>query len=196
MRPRIAMAFPNAEAEQALSAALAALDGPRDQLADSLEKLPVPVYVADRDGVITHFNRACIDFAGREPIAGKDRWCVTWKLFHEDGAPMPHEHCPMAVTIRERREVRGLRAIAERPDGRRRAFEPLPTPVYDSNGDFAGAVNLFVEVTADTRIADLEQQARKCRRLAAGISDEPTVARLKLMADQYEREARRLREEG
>ncbi|MFN3725341.1 MAG: PAS domain-containing protein [Allosphingosinicella sp.] len=190
------MAVPYAQAEQVLSEALAALDGPHDQLSDRLEALPVPVYVADRDGVITHFNRACIDFAGREPVAGKDRWCVTWKLFHEDGAPMPHEHCPMAVTIRERREVRGLRAIAERPDGMRRAFEPFPTPVYDADGSFAGAVNLFVELGANKRVTELEQQARKCRRLAAGISDEPTIARLNLMADQYESEARRLREEG
>ena len=189
------MAVSYAQAQQALSEALAALDGPHDQLADRLEALPVPVYVANREGVITHFNRACIDLAGREPVAGTDRWCVTWKLFHEDGAPMPHEHCPMAVTIRERREVRGLRAVAERPDGRRRVFEPFPTPVYDSNGDFAGAVNLFVEVTADARVADLEQQARKCRRLAAGISDEATVARLKAIADQYDSDARRLREE-
>jgi len=190
------MATSYAEAEQALSAALAALDGPQDQLADKLEALPVPVYVADREGVITHFNRACIDFAGREPAAGKDRWCVTWKLFHEDGAPMPHEHCPMAMTIRERREVRGLRAVAERPDGSRRAFEPFPTPLFDAEGAFAGAVNLLLELTADARILELEQQARKCRRLAAGISDEPTVARLNLMADQYDSEARRLRGEA
>ena len=190
------MAFSHADAEQVLSAALAALEGADDRIADSLEALPVPVYVTNRDGVITYFNRACIDFAGREPVAGKDRWCVTWKLFAENGEPMPHDQCPMAVTIRERREVRGMRAVAERPDGTRRPFEPFPTPLYGADGAFAGAVNLFLELTADARIAELEQQARKCRRLAAGISDEPTIARLKLMADQYDSEARRLREEG
>ena len=190
------MALSYADAEQALSAALAALDGPDDRITDRLEALPLPVYVTGPDGVVTHFNSACADFAGREPVTGKDRWCVTWKLFTEDGAPMAHEHCPMAVTIRERREVRGLRAIAERPDGSRRAFEPFPTPVYDANGDFAGAVNLFLEQAANARATELEQQARKCRRLAAGISDEPTVTRLKAMADQYDSEARRLREEG
>ncbi|MDB5669026.1 MAG: hypothetical protein JWL74_1976 [Alphaproteobacteria bacterium] len=190
------MTLTYADAEQALSAALAAVDGPPDQLADRLEALPAPVYVTGPDGVITHFNRACVDFAGREPVAGKDRWCVTWKLFAEDGEPMPHDQCPMAVAIRERREIRGLRAVAERPDGGRRAFEPFPTPIYDSDGAFAGAVNLLLELTADARIAQLERQALKCRRLAAGISDEPTVARLRLMADQYDGEARRLREQG
>lgn len=190
------MALSHADAEQALSAALAALCGPDGGIADSLEALPAPVYVTDPDGVITHFNRACVDFAGREPVAGTDRWCVTWKLFTEDGEPLPHEQCPMAVAIRERRAVRGLRAVAERPDGSRRVFEPFPTPLYDSGGSFTGAVNLFRELPVDTRIAELEQGARKCRRLAAGIGDEPTVARLMQMADQYDREARRLRDEA
>lgn len=190
------MTLSHADAEQALSAAVAALDGCPDKLVETLEALPVPVYVADPQGVITYFNRACVDFAGREPVLGKDRWCVTWKLFAEDGEPMPHEQCPMAVAIRERREVRGLRAVAERPDGSRRAFEPFPTPIFDAEGAFAGAVNLLLELTPDTRVAELERQALKCRRLAAGISDEPTVARLRLMADQYDSEARRLREQG
>jgi len=190
------MAYSYADAEQALSAALAALDGPDDRIADTLEAVPVPVYVTDPDGVITHFNRACIDFAGREPVSGKDRWCVTWKRFTEDGEHLPHDQCPMAVAIRERREVRGIRAVAERPDGTRRPFEPFPTPLYDAEGAFAGAINLFLEFTADSRISQLEQNARKCRRLAAGINDKPTVARLMLMADQYDSEARRLRDEG
>ncbi len=190
------MALSYADAEQALSAALAALDGPDDHIADRLEALPLPVYVTGPDGVVTHFNSACVDFAGRAPTAGRDRWCVTWRLFHEDGAPMPHDQCPMAVTIRERREVRGLRAVAELPDGSRRAFEPFPTPLYDEQGAFAGAVNLLLELTPDSRIAELEQQARKCRRLATGISDEATVARLNSMADQYDGEARRLRDQG
>lgn len=184
------------DAEKVLSAALAALAGPDDRIAESLEKLPMPVYVTDPEGVITHFNRPCIEFAGREPLTGKDRWCVTWKLFTEDGEHLPHDQCPMAITIRERREVRGLRAVAERPDGSRRAFQPFPTPLYDEQGTFAGAVNLFRELPVDTRIAELEGQARKCRRLAAGISDKPTVERLNLMADQYDSEARLLREEG
>ena len=190
------MAFSYADAEQALSAALAALEGPDDRIADSLDALPVPVYVTDRDGVITHFNRACTDFAGREPVAGHDRWCVTWKLFSEDGEHLPHDQCPMAVSLREQREVRAIRAIAERPDGGRCMFEPFPTPFYDSEGSFAGAVNLFLELAGHARIAELEQQALRCRLLAAGIRDQPTVARLNLMADRYDSEARHLREQG
>ena len=190
------MSISQAEAEHVLAAALEALDGAAAQIGDKLDALPAPVYATDPDGVITHFNRACIDFAGRVPVAGEDRWCVTWKLFTEDGRILPHEDCPMAVAIRAQRKIRGLRAITERPDGSRRTFEPFPTPYFDRDGDFAGAVNLLVDLGADTRLAELEQQARKCRRLASGISDPRMIESLRLMAAEYEDEARRLRGEG
>ena len=45
-----------------------------------LNDLPAPIYLTDADGWVTFFNRACIDFAGRTPIPGKDRWCVTWRM--------------------------------------------------------------------------------------------------------------------
>ena len=60
---------------------------------------------------------------------------------------MPHDQCPMAVAIRERRSVRGLDAVAERPDGTRVPFIPFPTPMFDSDGQFVGAVNLLVDIS-------------------------------------------------
>lgn len=53
--------------------------GPGD-LHQVLGSIPVPIFVTSSDGVITYFNRACVPFAGRTPTAGKDKWCVTWKL--------------------------------------------------------------------------------------------------------------------
>ena len=54
----------------------------------------------------------------------------------------------MATAIRERRSIRGLTAIAERPDGRRVNFGPYPTPQFDANGAFTGAINLLLDITA------------------------------------------------
>ncbi|MDX3807932.1 hypothetical protein ACXIUS_15015 [Bosea thiooxidans] len=80
---------------------------------------------------MTHFNKACINFAGRRPVPGRDRWCVTWKLSTIDGEFLPHECCPMAVAIKRRQPIRGLTAVAERPDGRRVHFAPFPTPIFN-----------------------------------------------------------------
>ena len=91
-----------------LNQAIAVLETQDDRLLAALDELPAPIYVTDPDGVIIHFNSACINFAGRTPVPGKDRWCVTWKLYTTDGAFMPHENCPMAEAIRNKRPVRGV----------------------------------------------------------------------------------------
>ena len=139
--------------------------------------------------VVTYYNKACIDFSGRTPIAGQDRWCVTWKLFTDKGDPLPHDHCPMAVAIKEKRAVRGVTAIAERPDGRRVAFAPYPTPLFDPAGEFVGAFNLLVDITDAREEAYLREQAWRCRRLAQMIVDTQTVRALQKLAIDYEKKA-------
>lgn len=169
--------------------AVAAARGGRDQLQASLDALPAPVYLTDADGWVTFFNRACTDFAGREPQPGRDRWCVTWKLYTEAGDFLPHDQCPMAVAVREKREVRGDIAVAERPDGSRVMFTPLPTPIHDEDGAFVGAVNILIDVTDARQAASLRAQARRCRRLALSVTDSRTIDTLMLMAEEYEGQA-------
>src|SRR5882672_3542482 len=116
------------------------------QFRDLLQALPAAIYTTDADGRITFFNRACVEFAGRTPKIG-DMWCVTWKLFSPDGAPLAHEDCPMAIALKENRAVRNVETIAERPDGSRICFMPYPTPLRDESGKLLGAVNMLVDIT-------------------------------------------------
>ena len=60
---------------------------------------------------------------------------------------MPHNECPMATALKEGREVRGVEAIAERPDGTRLRFRTYPTLLRDASGRIVGAVNLLMDVT-------------------------------------------------
>jgi PAS domain-containing protein len=171
---------------------IAAVQRSESELPALLEPLPMPIYLTDAEGWITYFNRACVDFAGRTPVPGQDRWCVSWRLYTEGGACLPHEECPMAVAILERRPVRGAVAVAERPDGTRVLFSPWPTPIFDEAGRLAGAVNILVDIT-DRRQADaLKAQALRCRRLAQSVSNPQTVRTLNLMAADYESKARDL----
>src|SRR3954466_9853093 len=162
-------------------------------LHDVLEALPAPIYVTDADGWITFYNRACIHFAGRTPTLGEDRWCVTWKLYGTDGSFLPHDQCPMAVAIREKRAVRGAIASAERPDGTRVMFTPYPTPLIDGDGEISGAVNILIDDISCRQADALRTQAMRCRRLASSLTDQRTADTLSLMAAEYEEKARSLR---
>ena len=180
--------------EQLLDTALNALSTFPDWRS-VLDSLPVPIYTTDAQGAVTYWNRACIEFAGREPQLGRDRWCVSWKIFTTTGEHVPHEECPMANVLREGRIIRDGIAIAERPDGTRRAFRDYPTPLFDETGAMTGAVNMLVDVTAGQREA-LHEQAERCRRLADSTYDRATAKILGDMAVGFDRTADALAKPG
>lgn len=158
-----------------------------------LDALPTPIYLADPQGTLTYFNEACVDFAGRTPLPGTDKWCVTWKLYTLGGEYLPHDRCPMAVALREARPVRDVEAIAERPDGTFVNFVPYPTPLFDDEGNLSGAVNLLLDVTQQRTPDYLNAQAGRCRRLAKAMTDARLAETLLTLAEKYEGHARRFR---
>jgi PAS domain S-box-containing protein len=157
----------------------------------TLDKISAPVYTTDSEGAVTYWNRACIEFAGREPQLGRDRWCITWQLYTTVGERLRHEDCPMAQAIREQRQVRDSIAIAERPDGTRRAFRPYPTPLFGPDGTFEGAVNVLVDIS-DEQADALHEQAARCRRLADALYTRESSTVLEQMATRFERTAAEL----
>lgn len=153
-----------------------------------LDELPVPIYTTDAAGAVTYWNRACVEFAGREPQLGRDRWCVTWQLYTTAGERLPHDECPMAQALRHERPIRDSIAIAERPDGSRVAFKPYPTPLFDHAGSLIGAVNMLIDVT-DEQSASLRHQAECCQRLAEATYDRETAGVLRKMAQGFDQTA-------
>jgi PAS domain S-box-containing protein len=127
-----------------------------------LEALPAAIYTTDASGRITFYNEAAAEFWGHHPALGTSEWCGSWKLFWPDGRPLAHADCPMAMALKENRPIRGLEAIAERPDGTRVPFIPYPTPLYDEHGRMVGAVNMLVDISdrkhADTQHAMLVRE--------------------------------------
>jgi PAS domain S-box-containing protein len=173
--------------EELLSTALSAFEAGNGYAA-VLDRLPVPTYTTDAEGRVTYWNQACVDFAGREPQLGKDRWCVSWQLYTMNGERLPHDQCPMAEAIKRRNPIRNEIAIALRPDGSRVAFKPYPTPLFDSEGSLSGAINMMVDVSEEQSEA-LKEQAARCRRLARSTNDRRTSDILKSMAVGYEETA-------
>jgi PAS domain S-box-containing protein len=153
-----------------------------------LDELPAPIYTTDADGAVTYWNRACVELAGRQPQLGEDRWCVTWKIYTTTGDFMPHDQCPMADAIRSREAVRGKVAIALRPDGSRIAFRPYPTPLFNADGEFSGAINMLIDVS-DEQVEALSDQAERCRRLAGATYNREMSGILGTMAEEFQRTA-------
>jgi PAS domain-containing protein len=173
-------------ADEILKEAIAVLRKQDEMLLPFLDDILAPLYVTDAEGIVTYFNKSCIAFTGRNPVAGKDRWCVTWKLYTDKGEFLPHDQCPMADAVRAMCEIRGVTAVAERPDGTRVQFMPFPTPLFSKSGEFLGAINLLIDITEKQQPGDLRNHAERCRRLAGGCSDHGVATSLNRMATQYE----------
>jgi PAS domain S-box-containing protein len=127
------------------------------RLQELLAAIPAAIYTTDADGMVTYYNEAAVELAGRTPVIGSDRFCVTWKLYRPDGTPLPHDQSPMALALREDRPIRGTEAVAERPDGTRVPFIPYPTPLRDDAGNVVGAINMLVDVS-ERKQAETQQR--------------------------------------
>ena len=138
-----------------------------------LDLLPAAVYITNAAGLITYYNEAAVAMWGHRPELGLSEWCGSWKLYWSDGRPLPHDQCPMAMALREKRPIRGMEAIAERPDGIRVPFIPYPTPLYDESGELIGAVNMLVD------ISDRKRAEQYAQRLASIVefSDDAIIAK-------------------
>jgi PAS domain S-box-containing protein len=128
----------------------------------AIEALPVAVYMTDAEGRLTFYNEAAAALWGQRPQLGDSKFCGSWKLYWPDGTLLPHDQCPMAMALLQERPIRGIDAVAERPDGTRVPFTPYPTPLFDESGRLTGAVNMLVDISERKRVeANLaERQAQ------------------------------------
>jgi PAS domain S-box-containing protein len=145
-----------------------------DPFRDSMLALPFAVYMTDATGLLTFFNPAAVELAGRTPEIGRDRWCVTWRQRWPDGQPVTPEDCPTAVALRENRSIRGVEVVGERPDGTRFHFLTHPTPIRDGTGAVVGGINILLDIT-DRKTAD------SLRRDVVASRDRKELAILRLI---------------
>jgi signal transduction histidine kinase/PAS domain-containing protein len=127
-----------------------------------LSAMPAAVYSCDKDGLITYYNRQAAEIWGREPELGdpEEKFCGSLRLYYADGTPLPHEHTPMAAAVKSGQSFRDTDVVIERPDGSWVMVNVNVSPLYDEDGAFAGAVNVFTDVTRRRRLWQEHQRQR------------------------------------
>jgi len=156
----------------------------------AIEALPAAVYMTDAVGRITFYNEAAAALWGCRPELGDSKFWGSWKLYWPDGTPLPYDECPMAMALRQKRPIRGMEAIAERPDGTRIPFIPYPTPLFDATGRLTGAINMLVDIS-DRKRAEADLAGRQAQlalaeqsALVGSHSDDPSLGRMTI-SDGY-----------
>jgi PAS domain S-box-containing protein len=131
------------------------------RLRSLVEAVDIAVYMTDAEGRITLYNQAAADLWGRSPVIGHDLWCGSWRVYDLDGDGIAVDQCPMARCLKEGAPIRGVEILVERPDGQHVTIAPFPTPLYDSDGNVAGGVNVLVDISSQKQMQrDLQDALR------------------------------------
>jgi PAS domain S-box-containing protein len=126
--------------------------------------VPIAVYTCDANGTIREYNKRAAELWGWEPGRNgqSPKFCGSYKIFHPDGRPMPHEKCPMARALRgQKLTPKDLEIVVERPNGTRRYVIPSPHVLLDDRGKIRGAINCLYDIT------ERKQDEAAALRLAA-----------------------------
>ena len=137
---------------------------------------------------MTYWNRACVDFAGRVPELGEDRWCVTWQLFTTEGEFVPHANARWPRRSRRAGKCAARSPSRSGPTDRGSRSAPTRPLCSIPTANFTGAINLLVDVS-DEQVEALTVEADRCRRLADATFNREVSEILGSMADGYARTA-------
>lgn len=121
--------------------------------------LPVAVYTCNAEGYIQLYNEAAAELWGTKPLIGKDLWCGSWKIYRQDGSPLPLEECPMALALKQKKPI-SFEILIERPDGSRRHIITNPQPTFDANGILSGAINTLIDITPQVEAHNKIQESQ------------------------------------
>lgn len=115
-----------------------------------LERLPIGVYVCDRQGVLINHNRRAGELWGRALVVGDGltRYCGALRAFDAEGEPQVLEDSPMARVLRASEPVRDCELIIEQPSGARLTLLANAEPLFDEAGELVGAVTCLQDITA------------------------------------------------
>jgi signal transduction histidine kinase len=144
-----------------------------------LDVLPIGIGIAtDRDCRHIRINRAFAATLGLPPnanaskTASGDERPSSFRVCTPEGVEIPYEELPMQVAAREGIEVRDIEFDIVHDDGRIVRLLEYAAPLFDEQGEPAGAVGAFVDITARKEAATALQTLYRELEHANRVKDE------------------------
>lgn len=137
-----------------------------------VDAIPLAVYTCDKDGRITYYNDVAVKLWGYTPDIDDEgvKYCACYKVWMPDGTYVSPDKTPMAVSLQTGRSFRGVEALVERPNGEQFYAMVSINPLFDSNGNVRGAINIFQDISERKSFElALHESEQKYRNLVQGL---------------------------
>lgn len=121
-----------------------------------IENLHEAIYVCDSSGRILFFNKAASELWGREPEPGEDLCCGSYMIINEGGTELPRDKFPMAIIMKEDKQLNKRAITIRRHDGSLRHVHVVSESIFNIDGKLTGTVNMVVDVTGN-KIQEFEE---------------------------------------
>jgi serine phosphatase RsbU (regulator of sigma subunit)/PAS domain-containing protein len=178
---RAAVALDNTQLYARASAAEAELRQSRDQLGAILDGVADGVTAQDPTGKMVYANEEALKLLGFPSVAAIQavpiRFVLSrFEVFDEQGRPFPPDQLPGRAVLRGEPAEDALVRMCRTDTGEERWNIIKATPIYDSSGDLALAINVYEDVTDHI---ERERQQRMLGRagdlLAQSLTHERTL---------------------
>ncbi|MEI7843838.1 MAG: PAS domain S-box protein, partial [Gallionellaceae bacterium] len=145
-----------------------------------LENIVEGLVTIDKSGEITYANLAAekILSISKEAISGKYFNSREFRQVGENGAPFPLDQLPLAVALREQREVSNVVHAIVTPDNKFEWLSVNAAPLFDGDGNISGAIATFSDITKRKQAeTELEKYRTHLEALVDARTAELTVAK-------------------
>ncbi len=113
-----------------------------------IQNLPVGFSIVDKNGIIVDFNPAAAEITGysKEEVIGRPHLEILHGTSDENACPL-HKH-----TLQQREQTVETETTIKKKSGERIALSVATSPLFDDQGDLAGGVELFRDITEFKRL--------------------------------------------
>lgn len=112
------------------------------------EKLPVAVYICDKNDLLVDYNTAAGKLLPITPETGKTDFYPSIAKYDENGRMITADYRPVITAIKKGTEGKKQEFRFLLPDGSERFILVSSVAIWDEGGNYDGAVHTYTDVTA------------------------------------------------
>ncbi|ACH39134.1 sensor histidine kinase, PAS, PAS, PAS, PAS, PAS, PAS and PAS domain-containing [Citrifermentans bemidjiense Bem] len=138
-----------------------------------VRQLPIGVVIAEApSGKTLYQNERSRQIFGRDiaPVSGIEDY-RQWEMFRLDGAPLPAEQCPVALSLLQGEIISGDEYKIRRGDGSYGYICVNSTPLRDASGEIVSAVAAFTDITESKLAAQALFESEERLKLALDAAE-------------------------